>query len=50
MGMCAQTPRSGRGRRRPFIAKHIIPVTEHAFDDFADSGSDRALNKKIMGF
>jgi hypothetical protein len=29
-------PEVGAAEGAPFIAKHIIPVTEHAFDDFAD--------------
>lgn len=32
-----------------FIKDHIIKVTEKAFDDFASSGSDEALNKAILG-
>ncbi|MEL6697326.1 MAG: sugar phosphate isomerase/epimerase [Bacteroidota bacterium] len=33
----------------PFIAGHIIQVTEKAFDDFADSQMDEAANRKILG-
>ena len=32
-----------------FNENHIIEVTEKAFDDFADSGMDEAINKKILG-
>ncbi|MBC7652230.1 MAG: sugar phosphate isomerase/epimerase [Deinococcales bacterium] len=32
-----------------FIDKHIIKVTEKAFDDFANSGTDDAANKRILG-
>jgi sugar phosphate isomerase/epimerase len=32
-----------------FIKKHIIPVTNRAFDDFASSGGDEAFNKQILG-
>lgn len=43
-------PEQGAAEGAPFIAKHIIRVTEHAFDDFAAGGADRDLNKKLMGF
>ena len=42
-------PEQGAAEGAPFIAKHIIRVTEHAFDDFAAGGADRALNKRLMG-
>jgi len=42
-------PEQGAAEGAPFIADHIIRVTERAFDDFADSGSDRDLNRRIMG-
>ncbi|WP_421838068.1 sugar phosphate isomerase/epimerase family protein [Novosphingobium sp.] len=42
-------PEVGAAEGAPFIAKHIIKVTEHAFDDFAAGGADRALNRRIMG-
>jgi len=42
-------PEVGAAEGAPFIARHIIPVTEHAFDDFAKSGADRDLNKRLMG-
>lgn len=32
-----------------FIKDHIIRVTDRAFDDFAASGIDNALNKTILG-
>lgn len=32
-----------------FISRHIIPVTEKAFDDFAASGTDTAANKRMLG-
>lgn len=43
-------PEQGAAEGAPFIARHIIRVTEHAFDDFAAGGGDRALNRKLMGF
>ena len=42
-------PEVGAAEGAPFIAKHIIKVTEHAFDDFAAGGADRALNRRLMG-
>jgi sugar phosphate isomerase/epimerase len=42
-------PEQGAAEGAPFIADHIIRVTEHAFDDFAAGGADRALNRRIMG-
>lgn len=42
-------PEQGAAEGAPFIDRHIIRVTEHAFDDFAAGGADRALNRQIMG-
>lgn len=42
-------PEQGAAEGAPFIDRHIIRVTEHAFDDFAAGGADRALNRRIMG-
>jgi len=42
-------PEVGAAEGAPFIDRHIIKVTEHAFDDFAAGGADRALNAKLMG-
>ena len=42
-------PEQGAAEGAPFIDRHIIRVTDKAFDDVADSGSDRALNRKLMG-
>ena len=42
-------PEQGAAEGAPFIAQHIIRVTEHAFDDFAAGGADRDLNRKVMG-
>ena len=34
----------------PFIAKHIIKISEGSFDDFIDkSGDSKDDNKKILG-
>jgi len=32
-----------------FIRRHIIPVTAHAFDDFAQGGTDVAANRRLLG-
>jgi sugar phosphate isomerase/epimerase len=42
-------PEDGAREGASFIRDHIIRVTETAFDDFAASGSDPALNRKLMG-
>lgn len=42
-------PEQGAAEGAPFIDRHIIRVTDHAFDDFAAGGSDRALNARLMG-
>ncbi|TRX61178.1 sugar phosphate isomerase/epimerase [Fulvivirga sp. M361] len=46
---CIKSPEQGAREGAPFIQRHIIEVTEKAFDDFAGSGSDAELNKKILG-
>ncbi|KAJ2955986.1 hypothetical protein NQZ79_g8090 [Umbelopsis isabellina] len=33
----------------PFIKSHIIRVTDHAFDDFADSGTSKEQMKSMLG-
>ncbi len=42
-------PEQGAAEGAPFIADHIIRVTEKAFDDFASIGKDQKLNKRILG-
>ena len=39
----------GAAEGAPFINDHIIQVTERAFDDFADAGTDAETNRKILG-
>jgi sugar phosphate isomerase/epimerase len=47
---CAfKSPDQGAREGAPFIEKHIIELSEVAFDDFADGGSDVTLNRKILG-
>jgi hypothetical protein len=49
MGMRLKHPEHGAAEGAPFIASHIIRVTEKAFDDFAASGTDKAANRKDAG-
>jgi len=42
-------PEDGAREGAEFIKHHIIRVTEHAFDDFAGSGTDEAANRRILG-
>lgn len=42
-------PEDGAREGARFIADHIIRVTEHAFDDFASAGTDRAMNRQMLG-
>jgi len=46
---CIKHPEVGAREGAEFIKKHIIPVTEKAFDDFAAVSKDEALNKKVLG-
>ncbi|MDX2301348.1 MAG: sugar phosphate isomerase/epimerase [Microscillaceae bacterium] len=46
---CLKHPEQGAAEGAKFIADHIIRVTERAFDDFAGTGADEVMNKKILG-
>ena len=46
---CLKHPEDGAREGAKFIDNHIIRVTDKAFDDFAESGSDELINKKILG-
>ncbi len=46
---CIKSPDQGAAEGAPFISEHIIQVTEKAFDDFVSTGSDEALNKRLLG-
>jgi sugar phosphate isomerase/epimerase len=46
---CLKHPEDGAREGAAFVADHIIRVTERAFDDFADGGTDEAANKKMLG-
>jgi sugar phosphate isomerase/epimerase len=42
-------PEQGAREGAEFIKRHIIRVTEKAFDDFASSGTDDTTNRKTLG-
>ena len=46
---CLKSPEAGAREGAEFIAAHIIPVTDKAFDDFAASGTDAAANRRMLG-
>jgi sugar phosphate isomerase/epimerase len=46
---CLKHPEDGAKEGAKFISEHIIRVAERAFDDFAASGVDMAMNKKMLG-
>lgn len=46
---CIKHPEDGAREGSVFIKDHIIRVTEKAFDDFAGSGNNDELNRKIIG-
>src|ERR1043166_7688119 len=46
---CIKHPEDGAREGAKFIAHHIIRTTEHAFDDFADAGTDQTANLQMLG-
>ncbi len=46
---CLKHPEDGAREGADFVNAHIIRVTERAFDDFADGGTDLAANRKMLG-
>jgi len=46
---CIKDGEQGAAEGVSFINDHIIKVTERAFDDFAGTGADEELNKKLIG-
>lgn len=46
---CLKHPEDGAAEGAPFIASHIIRVTEKAFDDFAGGATDRKMIRKMLG-
>jgi sugar phosphate isomerase/epimerase len=46
---CIKSAQQGAEEGAPFITSHIIHAADRAFDDFADSGTDEGLNRKVLG-
>jgi sugar phosphate isomerase/epimerase len=46
---CLKHPEDGAKEGAEFISDYIIRTTEKAFDDFAGSGTDDEMNRKILG-
>ena len=46
---CLKHPEVGAREGAEFVKRHIIEVTERAFDDFADSGVDERANRLALG-
>ena len=46
---CLKHPEDGAREGAIFILDHIIRVTDKAFDDFADAGTDDQTNRNILG-
>ena len=46
---CIKHPEQGAREGAPFIQRHLIQVTETAFDDFASAGHNPALNRSLLG-
>lgn len=46
---CIKHPEDGAAEGAVFIAGHIIRTTEKAFDDFAGTGADETMNRRILG-
>lgn len=46
---CLKHPEAGAREGAQFVRDHIIEVTEKAFDDFADGGTDAATNRAMLG-
>lgn len=46
---CIKSPEQGAAEGAPFIAAHLIEVTDKAFDDFAGAERDDAQLKRMLG-
>lgn len=46
---CLKSPEAGAREGAEFIARHIIPVAERAFDDFAAVGGERKQVRQMLG-
>jgi sugar phosphate isomerase/epimerase len=42
-------PEDGAGEGAPFIRAHMIRTTDKQFDDFASTGADAKVNRRILG-
>lgn len=42
-------PEQGAAEGVRFVNDHIIQVTDRAFDDFADAGTDESANRRLLG-
>ncbi len=46
---CLKSPEQGAREGAEFIRRHIIQVTQKAFDDFAGTAPDEELNRRVIG-
>jgi sugar phosphate isomerase/epimerase len=46
---CLKHPEDAAREGAPFIAERLIHVTDKAFDDFAGTGADQAMNRRMLG-
>ena len=46
---CLKHAEDGAREGAAFVRDHIVRVTDKAFDDFADAGTDEAANRRILG-
>lgn len=46
---CIKSSEQGAEEGAPFIEAHIIEVATRAFDDFAATGADEQVNRKVLG-
>ena len=46
---CLKHPEDGAREGAAFIKEHIIRVTDRAFDDFADAGTNDAAHARLLG-
>ena len=46
---CIKSPEQGAAEGAPFIASHLIEVTEKAFDDFAGGSRDMGAIRRMLG-
>jgi hypothetical protein len=42
-------PEDGARECAEFVKHHIIRLSEYLFEDFANTGTDRKANKRILG-